>query len=75
MSPHQPGPGGPATRSRMRTTPGRTTRDEIRYSQASRNSTVGESCSIARANRNSSSSFRSMLSIARQPQYATISRR
>jgi len=41
----------------MRTTPGRTTRDEIRYSQASRNSSVGESCFIARANRNSSSSF------------------
>ena len=46
-----------ATRSRMLTTPGRTRRDENRYSHASRNSSFGESCSIARANRNSSRSF------------------
>jgi len=34
--------------------PGRIGRDESMYSRASRNSSFGESCSIARANRNSS---------------------
>jgi hypothetical protein len=33
------------------TTPGRTTRSEIRNSHASPNSNFGESCSIARVNR------------------------
>ena len=37
-----------ATRSRMLTTPGRTRLDEDRYSHASRNSSFGESRSIAR---------------------------
>ena len=46
-----------ATRSRTSTTPGRTRRDDDRYSHASRNSSFGESCSSARANRNSSRSF------------------
>jgi hypothetical protein len=46
-----------ATRSRMLTTPGWTRRDEDRYSHASRDSSFGESCSIARSNRNSSRSF------------------
>jgi hypothetical protein len=37
--------------------PGRTSMDEDMYSQACRNSSFGESCSIARANKNSSRSF------------------
>ena len=49
---------------------------EIRYSHASRNSSFGESCSIARANRNSSSSFHSTARpTARQPRYWATSRR
>ena len=59
-----------ATRSRTFTTPGRTSRDDNRYSHACRNSSFGESCSIARANRNSSRSFHSPVSIDRQPAYA-----
>ena len=57
------------------TGPGRITRAEIRYSHASRNNNVGESCSIARASRNSSSSFSSIAPAARQPRYCAASRR
>lgn len=64
-----------ATRSRIFTTPGRTSRDEDRYSQACRNSSFGESCSISRANRNSSSSFQRGPSTVRHPRYPAISRR
>ena len=56
-----------ATRSRIFTTPGRTSRDDDRYSHAWRNSSFGESCSIARANRNSSRSFQRGGSTCRQP--------
>jgi hypothetical protein len=56
-----------ATRSRTFTTPGRTSRDDDRYSHACRNSSFGESCSIARANRNSSRSFHRAASTCRQP--------
>ena len=44
-----------------------TRRDDDRYSHASRNSSFGESCSIARANRNSSRSFRRGTSTWCQP--------
>lgn len=46
-----------ATISSRLTTPGRTVRFAIRYSQARLNNVVGESCSIARPSRNSSNSF------------------
>lgn len=55
--------------------PGRTTRDEIRYSHANRNNNFGLSCSIARANRNSSRSFHSPVFIVRHPANPMISRR
>jgi hypothetical protein len=50
-------------------------RTEIKYSHATRNSSFGESCSIARANKNSSSSFHSVAPIDRQPGYRATSRR
>ena len=43
------------------TAPGRITFADIRYSRARLNRSVGESCSIARSNRNCSSSFTSRL--------------
>jgi hypothetical protein len=43
---------GVGDRSTTVTGPGRITRAEIKYSHASRNNSVGESCSIARASRN-----------------------
>ena len=55
--------------------PGRTSMDEDRYSQACRNSSFGESCSIARANKNSSRSFQRGPSTVRQPRYPATSRR
>ena len=55
--------------------PGRITFAEIRYSHTSRNSSVGESCSIARASRNSSSSFNSNVVAVRHPRYCAASRR
>ena len=64
-----------ATRSSTVTGPGRITCAEIKYSHASRNSNVGESCSIARASRNSSSSFNSSDVGARHPRYRATSRR
>jgi hypothetical protein len=64
-----------ATRSTTVTGPGRITRAEIRYSHPSRNSSVGESCSIARASRNSSSSLSSSVVGSRHPRYFATSRR
>jgi hypothetical protein len=55
--------------------PGRTSMDEDRYSHACRNSSFGESCSIARANKNSSRSFQRGPSTVRQPRYPATSRR
>jgi hypothetical protein len=46
---------------------GRTMRADDRYSHASRNSSFGESCSIDRADRNSSRSFHRGPSTWRQP--------
>lgn len=63
------GPRAAATRSSSVTTPGRITREETRCSHASRNNKLGESCSIARASRNSSSSLRSSSPAVRQPRY------
>ncbi len=64
-----------ATRSTTVTGPGRITLAEIRYSHANRNSNSGESCSNARASRNSSSSFNSSDPAARHPRYRAASRR
>ena len=64
-----------ATRFTTVTGPGRITRAEIKYSHASRNSNVGESCSIARASRNSSSSFSSSSPAGRHRRYRVTSRR
>jgi hypothetical protein len=64
-----------ATRLTTVTGPGRITRAEIRNSHASRNSSVGESCSIARARRHSSSSFSSSVVGTRHPRYCAASRR
>src|SRR5664279_510565 len=47
--------------------PGRITREEARYSQPSRNNSFGGSCSIALANRNSSSSRHWNSSASRHP--------
>lgn len=55
--------------------PRRITRAEIRYSHASRNNSSGESCSSARASRNSSTSFNSSGPAARHPRYRAASRR
>ncbi|MEQ4726228.1 hypothetical protein [Nonomuraea sp. B19D2] len=55
--------------------PGRTTCADIRYSRARLNSTVGESCSIARSSRNWVSSFNASLSgaVVFHPRYLTTS--
>jgi hypothetical protein len=56
--------------------PGRPgSRAEIRYSHASRNSRVGESCFMARASRKSSSSFSSIVDGGRPPRYWATRRR
>lgn len=56
-----------ATCSSSSTTPGRATRSEIKYSHTDPSSTFGESCSIARAMRNSSSCFHSGAPTNRHP--------
>gem|GEM_PF-3576775 len=65
----------PATRSSSVTTPGRTTFEARRCSQANRNSSDGESCSIARASRKSPSSLSSKKPAARHPAYRSTSPR
>ena len=64
-----------ATRSSNVTTPGRTTFELRRCSQANRNSSDGESCSIARASRNSSSSLPASIPAVCHPAYRNTSRR
>nr|WP_203415970.1 hypothetical protein [Arthrobacter ulcerisalmonis] len=64
-----------ATRFTTVTGPGRSTRAEIRYSHPSRNNNVGESCSNARASRNSSSSLNSIVVGSRHPRYFATNRR
>ena len=64
-----------ATLSNTVTGPGRITCAEIKYSHASLNNNVGESCSIARANRNSSNSLNSNDVGTRHPRYRATSRR
>lgn len=64
-----------ATRSTSHTGPGLITRELRRCSHASRNSRPGESCSIARASRNWSSSLNATSPPARQPRNSATSPR